>query len=51
MKQIMLEATVNVGDNILTFHAEMDENDQRAYEAFVEFLTREGWEVMSIYKI
>lgn len=51
MKEIKIEALVNVGDNILTFCAIIEEGDEKAYEAFLEFITHEGWEVMSIYKI
>lgn len=50
MKEIKIEALVNVGDNVLTFGAIIEEGDEKAYQAFFDFITREGWEVISIYK-
>lgn len=51
MKEIRIEALVNVGDNVLTLSVMVEEGDEKAYQAFFDFITREGWEVISIYKI
>lgn len=44
-----IRALVNgAGEDILTFDAEMDEDDTRAYDAFIEWIENQGFEIISL---